>query len=239
MCASPGRSPDPIASDRPTEQSCYCGVAMKHWHRFALAMLASALAGGASAQSWPDDFVGRLEVLAVIENLNGALLASRSATATLESWCADHHMASPARLTAVRDRGADSPASPADRALLQIGPREPVKYRRVALACGSHILSQAENWYVPARLSPQMNRLLETGDTPFGRAVADLHPFRQTLSSERLWSPLPAGWELWSAANLHRTDRVLSIPPMLFRHRALLVDSQHRPIAEVVETYTR
>jgi len=45
-----------------------------------------------------------------------------------------------------------------------------VKYRRVQPSCGDHILSEADNWYVPRRLTPEMNRLLETTDVPFGRA---------------------------------------------------------------------
>ena len=37
-----------------------------------------------------------------------------------------------------------------------------VKCRRVELRCGSHIFSGADNWYVPSRLTAEMNRLLET-----------------------------------------------------------------------------
>jgi chorismate-pyruvate lyase len=35
-----------------------------------------------------------------------------------------------------------------------------VRYRRVQLMCDDHVLSIAENWYVPARLSAQMSKLL-------------------------------------------------------------------------------
>jgi chorismate-pyruvate lyase len=214
----------------------------KRWRGFVtstvlLAFMQSAIAR--DAQSWPDSYVGRLKAFALIEELNGALLANRSATATLEGWCAAHGMAKPARIVAIADRAAEKQASPQDRALLGVGPSEAIGYRRVALACGSHILSRAENWYVPSRLTPGMNALLTTTDTPFGRAIADLHPVRQTLSVERLWSPLPAGWEQGVATKSgNDSGRALAIPAEIFRHRALLYDSNHRPIALVVETYT-
>ncbi len=205
----------------------------------ALAVLAIAQGAAArDAQPWPDSHVGRLTVFALIEELNGALLANRSATATLENWCGTHHMADPARIVAIADRRAQKPLSSLDRAVLAVDPNESVIYRRVALACGSHILSRAENWYVPSRLTSRMNMLLITTDTPFGRAVIDLHAMRQTLSVERLWSPLPAGWENEPLTNEQRVARTLTIPPQLFRHRAVLYDSQRRPIALVVETYT-
>jgi hypothetical protein len=86
-----------------------------------------------------------------------------------------------------------------------------------------------------------MNRVLETSDTPFGRAVAGLHPVRQTLSAELLWSPLPEGWDLGvrgAASAAEGEAKALAIPAELLRHRALLYDEARRPFSEVVETYT-
>ena len=203
-----------------------------------VAALSLAASTAQAAPAWPDSPMGRLEVLAVIQQLNGALLASRSATATLEAWCGDHHMATPARVSAELVRGVDRPASAEVRQQLQAGPDEVVKYRRVRLACGGHVLSEADNWYLPGRLTPEMNRLLETTDTPFGRAVQALHPMRQTLAAERLWSPLPPDWDRQGAWTATAVGGTLTIPPDLFRHRALLFDDQRRPFSEVVETYT-
>jgi chorismate-pyruvate lyase len=209
---------------------------------FPLALAAGALAAGPSpaAPAWPDDTaLGRTQALAVVETLNADLLASSSATTTLEAWCGEHHMASPARLTAERVRGADKAVTEAQRRLLQVGADEPVKYRRVRLACGGHVLSEADNWYVPGRLTGEMNRMLETTDTPFGRAVAALHPVRQTLSAEMLWLPLPAGWDLRvGQPGPGGEGGALAIPDALFRHTALLYDDQRRPFSLVVETYT-
>jgi chorismate-pyruvate lyase len=204
--------------------------------------LAPTWAVAAPAQSWPDTPLGRTQALAVIETLNAELLGSSSATATLEAWCGEHHMASPARLVAERMRGEDKPVTDEQRRLLQVGADERVKYRRVRLSCGGRVLSEADNWYVPGRLTGEMNRLLETTDTPFGRAVAALQPVRQTLSAELLWSPLPAGWDLGvggAAAGRDATGGgALAIPHELFRHRAVLYDAQQRPFSEVVETYS-
>ena len=192
------------------------------------------------AHPWPDSFVGRLEVLALIEQLNGAILASHSATATLESWCADHRIAVPARITANLDRGTNTPATPADRLALQVSPNEPVGYRHVRLACGGHVLSEADNWYVPSRLTPEMNRQLENTDIPFGKVVESLRAVRQTLAVDRLWSPLPENWDRRARRNVESSGPTsrLPIPAYLFRHRAILFDVSRRPIAEVVETYT-
>jgi chorismate-pyruvate lyase len=203
-----------------------------------MAMFASVPAQAVDAHAWPDTYLGRLETFALIEELNGELLASSSATTTLETWCADHRMAVPARITATVVRGSQSPASAQDRAMLEAAAGEPVRFRRVLLACGDHVLSQAENWYVPSRLTPDMNRTLDTTGTPFGRVIAPLKPSRQTLSVERLWLPLPAGWETAGTHFVKQSGGNLAIPLFLFRHRAVVRDGAHRPIALVVETYT-
>ncbi len=192
----------------------------------------------APAPAWPDTYIGHVEALAVMETLNGALLTSHSATATLEAWCADHHMAASPRISAQRVLGADKPISAEQRGRLQVGPDEPIRYRRVRLACGDHVLSEADNWYVPSRLTPDMNRLLDSTDIPFGRVIQPLHPSRQTLAADRLWSPLPANWEMNAPQPSSVLAPPLVIPAYLFRHRALVFDDQRRPFAEVVETYT-
>src|SRR5271157_592394 len=159
-------------------------------------MLRTAGASAAEPARWPDDFVARLEALALIESLNADLLAHDSATLTLERWCADHRLADPALIVAERVHDVDKVAAAEVRATLDVKPDEPLGYRRVRLKCGDHVLSEADNWYVPARLTPEMNHVLETTDTPFGKAVADLHFRRHTLAAELLWSPLPKGWEM-------------------------------------------
>ena len=141
----------------------------------------------------------RVELLAVIETFNAGLLSHPSATATLERWCADHGLAANAKITAKLDHGAERPLDEAGRALLALQPGQQVRYRHVQLSCGGKVLSEADNWYVPDRLTPDMNRLLDQTDTPFGRAVRDLNFRRETLSAKLLWWPLPERWEVQAA----------------------------------------
>src|SRR4051812_15486655 len=90
-----------------------------------------------------------------------ALAANPSATAVLEPWCASHHLANPSVVRAERLHDDDRIATAATRALLQVGAVEPLRYRHVSLVCGSVVMSVAHNWYVPARLTPQMNEVLD------------------------------------------------------------------------------
>jgi hypothetical protein len=82
-----------------------------------------------------------------------------------------------------------------------------------------------------------MNRLLETTDIPFGRAIAELKPFRQTFAVELLWRPLEEGWERRAPPADH-PEQSLTIPARLFEHRALVYTPDNKPLAEVAETYT-
>ena len=131
----------------------------------------------------------------------------------------------------------DKPASAEVRAALDVKPDEPLGYRRVRLKCGDHVLSEADNWYAPARLTPEMNHVLETTDTPFGKAVAALHFRRHTLSTDLLWRPLPKGWEM-GATPAPEDAGALSIPDHVLEHRAVLSTPDGEPFSEVVETYT-
>ena len=104
-----------------------------------------------------------------------------SATQVLTQWCADAKLADPAVIKAVRDH-SDVAASAQTRALLHAAPDEVLRYRRVKLTCGSHVLSQADNWYRPSRLTPEMNQTLDTTDTSFGTVVKPLGFHRDTLA---------------------------------------------------------
>jgi hypothetical protein len=200
----------------------------------------SGLCARAQPISWPDTVVGRLEALALIQTLSAELLASRSATQTLAKWCGDHRLADEPKIVArVIDR-VGTPLSAEQRQRLQAGAVDEVRYRRVQLQCGSRVLSEADNWYLPARLTKEMNRLLDTTDIPFGTVVRPLEPFRQTLAVVMLWSPLPDRWDRDPAASqIAPSTGTLSIPAALFAHRALLYTRDHVPLSEVYEVYQR
>jgi hypothetical protein len=116
-----------------------------------------------------------------LERLKADLAGHESATQILTRWCGALHLASPARIRAVRVH-RDKPASGWVRRVLQAGPREHLRYRRVQLVCGAHILSEADNWYRPGKLTAEMNRILDSTEQSFGAVVRPLGFHRHTLS---------------------------------------------------------
>lgn len=213
--------------------------------RIVMAILSLALAAQAAAaeqpsgQPWRDDYTTRVEALALLQTLNAELLSGDSATITLDRWCDTHKLATSPRIVAERVEGIAEAPTPEQRKILAISSDEPVRFRRVRLKCGDHVLSEAENWYVPSRLTADMNRSLDTTDTPFGRVVKPLNFRRRTLSSKLLWSPLPNNWEMGAANdNAPSVDGALQIPREVLQHRAVLTLPDGTPISQVIETYT-
>lgn len=190
----------------------------------------------AAERAWRGDFVARLEALALLQSLNAELLSHDSATLTLDRWCGAHQLAYPAKIVAELV-GDDKRPSDEERRNLDVSSSEIIRYRHVRLRCGNHVLSEADNWYVPARLTVEMNHQLDTTDISFGRAVQDLHFRRRTLSARLLWSPLPEGWEDTSAS-LPSGSPLLTPPSRLIEHRAILTRVDGVPFSEVVENYT-
>ena len=202
---------------------------MKRLAPRALAVVLALLAVPASAATL-HGFTPRLEALALLQTLNADLLSHDSATAVLQGWCDDHRLAPGAKMAAKLVRGADKPLPEAARALIGDAP---VRYRRVQLSCGRRILSEADNWYRPDPLTPEMNRLLDETDTPFGVAVRDLAFRRRNLSAELLFRPLPRGWE-----NGPRPQGAVPVPAEVLRHAAILTTGAGVPFSYVVETYS-
>jgi len=205
----------------------------------AVLVLTSGTAPGQEAGGG-DGCEERLGALALMQTLNARILSSRSATASLEAWCAARGLASEPKVTARLVKGAAKAPTREQLDRLQVDDAQALRYRHVRLACGDHVLSEADNWYVPSRLTHEMNQLLETTDTPFGRAVQPLEPYRQTFAVTVLWQPMPEGWErrpLDGLCDVATTP--LALPEHLFEHRAVLYTSDGRPFSEVSERYTR
>jgi hypothetical protein len=228
---------------KPSEEGRF--IVSKFLRRPALVLLgllaagvgACAAAADAAASAWHDSFTTRLEALALLQSLNADLLSHDSATMTLEGWCATHHLADPATVTAERVHDVDRQATPAQRELLHVSISEPIGYRRVKLHCGNHVLSEADNWYVPSRLTAAMNQALDHSDITFGRAVQALHFQRHTLSAKLLWAPLPQGWEMLLLPAAEHSD-ALRVPPFVLQHTAVLSLPNGTPISTLTETYT-
>lgn len=150
-----------------------------------------------------------------LARLKSDLLTQSSATQVLTGWCGSLRLASPAVIHAMRDKTIHKPPTPEIRALLQARPDEAIHYRRVKLACGAHILSEADNWYRPSVLTSDMNKTLDQTDTPFGTAVKPLNFHRKTLD----------------ARSGPDKDHPLEI-------RALLLTPKDEPFSLVVEDYS-
>ncbi len=178
----------------------------RHERRWGLvAALALALAGCAAPPP------------GLLDQFEATLAAQDSATAALGTWCGRRGLANPATVTAAVLPGGMRADPPDLAALLQLA-AEP-GYRHVRLSCGAKVLSEAHNWYVPARLTPAMNAALAASDVPFGKVAAPLRYTRQRLSSQRGAGPgCPA-------------DTILT-------HRALLRLPDGAPLALVTECYT-
>jgi hypothetical protein len=141
------------------------------------------------------------------------IVGGESASIVLQGWCANHGLPP---LLARRVRGAEKPPTPGVLAALAVRPGAHVGYRRVKLACGTVVLSEADNWYVPDRLTRQMNRQLDSTDAPFGLVARPLHFTRRTLRVRR-----PPD-----------TDHMLEVT-------AVLVSARGAPFSYVIEDYRR
>jgi hypothetical protein len=184
----------------------------------------------------PDGFVRRLEALAVLQTLRAELLGHDSSTAVLQSWC-EAHGPPGLKIVAEHDPKADRPPTEAAKTALGREPGQQV--RRVKLACGKTVLSEADNWYLPARLTPEMNHTLDTSDAPFGAVVRPLDFRRRFLSAELLWKPLPEGWKKGvGPCSAKACMSPMSIPPEVLTDTAILATSDGKPFSFVAETYT-
>ncbi len=121
-----------------------------------------------------------------IAALADRLLSGRSATAILEAWCLERGHAASA-LVARRITDEIAPWGEPQSGPSVLTPGEAVHHRRVRLCCGAQTLSLADNWYLPARLTPAMNHLLDTTDLPFGRVVHPLAPRRRNGALHMMW----------------------------------------------------
>ena len=155
-----------------------------------------------------------------IDRFEAMLDSHASATEALTRWCEMHDLAKDPVIRAVPVIEDGANAIPPDvRALLSVSKEEPLGYRHVRLVCGETVLSEAHNWFVPSRLSDEMNKTLSTTQTPFGKAVASLDFTRRKL------------------AGTHGGEAGCPDGTILTR-RALLTLPDGRPISLVMECYT-
>lgn len=188
---------------------------------------------------WQDTPTHRLMLATLLATLENALLLTNSATRTLEDWSHTHNLAPTPTVRAVRMAGPMRSCPPFLCEKLELTAQQAsslLRYRHVKLVCGHKVLSHAQNWYRPDRLTPHMNTELDTTETPFGRAVTQLAFTRLLVRAERLWAPLPQGWEC--APLPAGTNAPLTLPAWLLKHQAILKRQDGAPFSAVTETYT-
>jgi len=153
-----------------------------------------------------------------LDRFERTLAARDSATLALKDWCTAKGIGDPAHISANPVRNDDAPLPSDALDLLRVDDAASLNYRHVRLDCGGVTLSQAHNWFVPARLTPQMNTALHQTDTPFGKVVAPLRFTRERLAALR--------------------GRAEGCPQgTILSHRAILYLPDGSPISLVVECY--
>lgn len=157
---------------------------------------------------------------ATLDQFEAKLAEHDSATRALSEWCEARGIANPAEITASDREQASSNDPPAKmRRLLGIDKGERFTMRHVHLNCGGKTLSIAWNWYVPGRLTPEMNAALANTNTPFGKVAAPLKFRREAIETV-------AGPADNCPANTVST------------HLARLILPSGKPLAYLVECYT-
>ncbi|MFM5954740.1 MAG: hypothetical protein ACKOPE_10645 [Novosphingobium sp.] len=156
-----------------------------------------------------------------LDQFEQTLAARDSATAALRQWCEVRHLAHKPGIRAEVAERHYRGTIPVDL-IAAMGPDgdRPLGYRHVRLRCGSKVLSEAHIWYALERLTPAMNDALDHSDAPFGQVTAPLNFKRERLTAIR------------GAAGFCTRRTILS-------HTARLVLPDGRPLAYVIECYTR
>ena len=182
-------------------------------------LLVASLAAAGGAQAAPVAPVDPAKAQAALQAFERQLETHDSATAVLQAWCDAHGPAPGLGIIARPVAGASKTLPLSGREALRLKPGQTVRYRRVDLMCGGRVLSRADNWYLPGRLTEAMNRQLDRTQTPFGVVVKSLNFTRRNLGTDVLFSGV-------------------IVPPQVLRHTAVLLTGRAVPFSFVVETYT-
>ncbi len=177
-----------------------------------------------------------MRLLKGLEKLEERLSECKSATRALEEWCEEHGLVTPARIGAITMAQACKKATQDQLERLQVQKQDDVAYRQVRLLCADLLVCEADNWFVPSRLTDAMNIALQTTDTPFGKVVAPLQPYRDTYSMTVFEGNLP-----WSSSESETPGEerwAYDGSQDLLHHRGLVLQrADNLPLAEVHETF--
>jgi hypothetical protein len=102
---------------------------------------------------------------------------------------------------------------------------------------GAILLCEAENWCIPERLPPDLHKLLDTTDIPFGQVIAPLRPARRTIAVDFHWPSANTERQSKYSHNINASEDLQSCPARLFEHRAVVLINARQPVAAVIERY--
>ncbi len=170
---------------------------------------------------------------ALIQELSRRLCKTPTATATLFGWCEEHRLSSGPVTALCRHRCHPTATARDVIAELNPLPRESIAYRSVQLVRGGLPLVDAENWFIPHRLTPGMREALEATDVPFGEVIAPLNPTRRTLSVRT--RDLPGGSPLSHLLERQRAER--QYPDAILSIDAIVISGSGLPLAYVRENF--
>ncbi len=119
----------------------------------------------------------------IILHLCETLLTTFSVTAALQVWCEVRGLGEGDLFADIHPESGqlDLPSLGVD--LLKPRSDETVRHRAITLTRGDVPLLDADNWYIPDRLPLQARILLDTTDTPFGKALEGTLQNRETFSA--------------------------------------------------------
>ena len=178
----------------------------------------------------------RRRMLVKLQAFNADLLSQDSATAVLQSLCDRRDPGAPRMRARKISVVGDAREFETIRHQMGAPADAPLMHRRVDLMCGEVMLCRADNWYLPDRLTNEMNAQLLASETPFGVVVRALDFQRRTLSSKLLFEPLLSEWGDHSATAFDQ----LALPPEdVLQHQAILQTPDGRPFSLLLETYTK
>lgn len=170
---------------------------------------------------------------ALIQELSRRLCKTPTATAALVAWCEEHRISSAPVTVICRHRCHPTATARDVIAELNPLPRESIAYRSVQLVRGGLPLVDAENWFIPHRLTPGMREALEATDVPFGELIAPLRPMRRTLAMQT--RDFSAGIPLDHLLERQRAER--QYPGAIIRIDAVVISGSGLPLAYVRENF--
>lgn len=118
----------------------------------------------------------------VILHLCETLLTTFSVTAALQVWCELRGLGHGNLFADLHENSGQLELPPLGVNMLLPKEGETIRHRSITLQRGDVPLHDADNWYIPDRLPEHARVLLETTDTPFGKALEGTMQNRDTFS---------------------------------------------------------